>query len=238
MSKQLSLGEVSVDVIFKDIKNVHLSVHPPSGRVTISAPERMSIDTIRAFASTKLPWIRKQQAKKTNQEREAPREFIGRESHFLWGKRYLLNISETRSRSHVEIDHKQITLFMNAKSSTDKRQAIMENWYRSQLKNAAWKYIAKWEKSLGISVDSLFVQRMKTKWGGASPSRHSIRLNTELAKKPKGCLDYIVLHEMIHFLVPNHGDQFIALMNQHMPHWQNIRQQLNQAPLAHLDWTY
>ena len=238
MVEQITLGGVTVDVVFKDIKNVHLSVYPPTGRVRVSAPRRMSLETIRAFASTKMAWIKKHQSKQIAQERETPREYLERESHYLWGKRYLLHVVRTENDLGVSVDHRSITLRLRPDWGLERRQEVLEEWYRRLLKVEAAASVRRWEPLLGVRVNQVFVQRMRTKWGSAQPLRRNIRLNTELARKPKECLDYIVLHEMIHLLVPNHGPQFIALMDRHMPQWKQVREQLNATPLSHLSWGY
>ncbi len=169
MANRIHLGEIEVDVVKKDIKNVHLSVYPPTGTVRISAPLRMDLDTIRVFAIAKLGWIRQQQKKIRGQERETPREYLDRESHYVWGKRYLLKLVEKDAAPRVELKHSQILLQMRPATNEEKRQAILDEWYRSQLKTAGPVVIAKWEPLMGVKVERLFVQRMKTKWGSCSP---------------------------------------------------------------------
>jgi len=232
MVSELRLGDISVDVVLKDIKNVHLSVHPPTGRVRISAPSSMSIETIRLFAISKLGWIKRQQRRQLAQERETPREFIERESHYLWGRRYLLRVVESAASSGVEIDHRHIELRVPKGASQEKRRAILDDWYRNQLRTTAADLIQEWESRLGVVVDRFFIQRMKTKWGGSSPQRRTIRLNLELAKKEIECLDYVILHEMAHFIIPDHSEKFAALLSQHMPNWRHVRKHLNDLPLA------
>ena len=238
METQIHLGDIAVDVVLKDIKNIHLSVYPPNGRVRISAPSRMDIDTIRVYAISKLGWIKKQQKKLREQERETAREFLDRESHFVWGKRYLLEVIEANTAPSVELQHSRMTLRVRPETDAVKKQAIVEQWYREQIKQAAPPLIAKWELLLGVQVERFFVQRMKTRWGSCNPAARTIRLNTELAKKPKSCLEYIVVHEMTHLLEPTHNTRFVALMDQFMPNWQFQRDQLNHFPVSHEDWAY
>ena len=195
--------------MLKDIKNVHLSVHPPTGRVRISAPSRMSLDTIRVFAISKLGWIKQQQRKLREQERETPREYLDRESHYVWGKRYLLKVIESDEPPSVELKHSQMLLRVRPATDEAKKQAIVEEWYREQLKEAVPPLIAKWEPLMGVKVERFFVQRMKTKWGSCNPGAGSIRLNTDLAKKPRECLEYIVVHEMVHLIERHHNDRFM-----------------------------
>src|SRR5919106_1604296 len=231
MALQIELGDITVDVLLKDIKNVHLSVYPPTGRVRISAPKRMSLDTIRVFALSKLDWIKQQQAKLREQERETPREYVERESHYVWGKRYLLTVTESDEPPAIELKHSRILLRVRPGTGHGKRQALVEEWYREQLKKAVPPLLAHWQPLLGVNVEQWFVQRMKTKWGSCNHNAHTIRLNTELAKKPGECLEYIVVHELVHLLEPTHNARFIALMDRFMPRWQLHRQVLNRLPV-------
>lgn len=238
MGQSLQLGNLRVEVVFKDIKNVHLTVHPPTGRVRIAAPQRMRLDTVRVFAISKLDWIKNQQKKLREQEREPVREYLDRESHYVWGKRMLLELVEADQIPWVGIKHNKLVLQVRPETDEEKRQAIMENWYREQVKNAVPGLIAKWEPLLRVKVARVFVQRMKTRWGSCNPVVGNIRLNTDLAKKPRECLEYIVVHEMLHLLEPTHNARFVALMDQYMPRWQFYRQTLNRLPVRHETWIY
>jgi predicted metal-dependent hydrolase len=238
MVSQIKLGEIDVDVVQKDIKNIHLSVYPPTGKVRISAPLRMDLDTIRVFAITKLGWIKNQQQKLREQERETPREYLDRESHYVWGRRYLLKLIEKDAAPVVELKHNKMLLQLRPATSNEKKQAILEEWYRDKLKGAVPPLIAKWEPLMGVKVERFFVQRMKTKWGSCTPGVKSIRLNTDLAKKPPECLEYIIVHEMVHLLEPTHNSRFITLMDQFMPKWHFHREELNRLPVRHEDWAY
>jgi hypothetical protein len=238
MVSQIKLGDIAVDVVLKDIKNVHLSVHPPTGRVRISAPKRTSIDTIRVFAISKLDWIRQQQKKLRGQERETPREYLDRESHYVWGKRYLLTIAESDEPPSIELTHSRMLLRVRPGTDEHKRQALIEEWYREQLKEAVPPLLARWQPLLGVRVERFFVQRMKTKWGSCNYKARTIRLNTELAKKPVECLEYIVVHELVHLLEPTHNAHFVALMDRFMPQWQFHRQVLNCLPVRREKWSY
>lgn len=238
MTRQIDIGDITVDVVFKDIKNIHLSVHPPTGRVRISAPLRMDVDNVRVFAVSKLGWIKQQQRKLRAQERETPREHIDRESHYVWGRRYLLKVSEEDVAPAVELKHNRMILRVRPGTPGDKRQEIVDEWYRGQLRQALPSVIEKWEPLIGVPVERCFVQRMKTKWGSCNPGRRSIRLNTDLAKKPRECLDYIVVHEMVHMLEPTHNARFVALMDRFMPNWHTYREELNRLPVRHVHWDY
>jgi hypothetical protein len=238
MVSQITLGGIVVDVMLKDIKNIHLSVYPPTGRVRISAPLRMSLDTIRVFAISKIGWIKQQQTKLARQERETPREYLDRESHYVWGRRYLLQVVEREGAPGVELKHNKMVLRIRPGADDGAKRRAVEDWYRAEVKAAAPALIAKWEPLLGVNVARFFVQRMKTKWGSCAAETRSIRLNTDLAKKPPECLEYIVVHEMVHLVVRHHDAKFIGLMDRCLPSWGMLRQILNDAPLAHADWLY
>lgn len=238
MVSELKLGEMAVDVVLKDIKNVHLSVHPPAGRVRVSAPARMSLDTIRVFVISKLDWIRQQQRKLREQERETPREYLDRESHYVWGRRYLLEVVQSEEPSSVMLRPRRLVLTVPPGTREAAKDALLARWYRDQIRAKVPELAAKWEPILGVRVKQLFVQQMKTKWGSCNPRDATIRLNTELAKKPVECLEYIVVHEMVHLLEPTHNARFVALMDQFMPRWQFFRQKLNRLPVRHVDWEY
>jgi hypothetical protein len=235
---QINLGDIAVDVVLKDIKNVHLSVHPPTGRVRISAPKRMRLDTIRLFAISKLDWIKQQQTKLREQERETPREYVERESHYVWGKRYLLTVSESDEPPSIEVKHSRMFLRVRPRTYQDKRKALVEEWYREQLKEAVAPLLARWQPLLNVRVERFFVQRMKTRWGSCNPDTCSIRLNTDLARKPRACLEYLVVHEMVHLIERTHNARFVAMMDRAMPQWRFYRGQLNRLPVRHEEWTY
>ena len=232
METVLDLGGVSVDVIRKDIKNLHLSVHPPTGRVRIAAPERASLDAIRAFAVTHLAWIRRNQRKITMQEREPPREYVDRESHFVWGERLMLQMVELDAAPSVTRRHRTLTLQVRPDATVAERQRILDGWYRAEVRHAAVPILAKWEKHLGVVARQTFVQRMKTKWGSCNPLTGNVHLNTDLAKKPPECLDYVVLHELAHLRERTHSAEFFALLDLGMPRWRDVRRMLNDLPLS------
>jgi predicted metal-dependent hydrolase len=237
-TQQINIGGISVDVEFKDIKNVHLSVYPPTGRVRIAAPARMSIDTIRLYAIAKLGWIKKQQKKLQEQQRETPREYLDRESHYVWGRRYLLKVQEADQTPSVELKHNQMVMTVRPDAGKEKKEDVVASWYREQLRLAMSPLIAKWEALMGVKSSRIFVQRMKTKWGSCNPHSRSIRLNSELAKKSPECLEYVIVHELVHLLEPTHNNRFVALMDKFMPQWRQFRDELNRMPLSHQEWEY
>jgi predicted metal-dependent hydrolase len=236
MTTRIKLGDIDVKVVKKEIKNIHLSVHPPDGAVRISAPRRMDLDSIRVFAITKLGWIKKQQQKLREQERETPREYLDRESHYLWGKRYLLKIVEKENVPYVTVKHDKMVMVVRPQAGIEMREAVLAQWYRETLKEVAAPLIATWEQLLGVKVEQFFVQKMKTRWGSCNCRSRNIRLNTELAKKPRKCLEYVIVHELVHLLEPSHNSRFKALMDQFLPQWRVYREELNQMPLGHEEW--
>lgn len=235
---KIELGNISIDVEQKDIKNIHLSIYPPHGRVKIAAPERMDLDTIRVFALSKLQWIRKQQDIFKHQKRETPREFLTKESHYFKGKRYLLKIIEHDAPPKVELKHSTIELYIRPNTPTEKRKEILDEWYRAELKKAVPELIEKWEKRIGIQSNEFGIKKMRTKWGTCNIEAKRIWINLELAKKPVECLEYIIVHELVHLLERNHNQRFIAYMDKFMPKWRFYRDELNRLPFSHVDWGY
>jgi predicted metal-dependent hydrolase len=228
----IELGDIEIDVVRKNIKNVHLSVCPPTGKVRISAPLRMNLDTIRGFAIAKLNWIEKHQQKIRNQAREAPREYIDRESHYLWGKRYLLKLIEIDAPPHLELQCDRMLLQVSPGADLQKKRAVFDDFYRCQIETAIPPLITKWEKLMALQVNSFTIRKMKTKWGSCTPSLGTIRFNLELAKKPAECLEYVIVHEMVHLLEPSHNRRFIAFMDSFMPKWRFYQSELNRLPIS------
>ena len=236
MVETIQIGDVSITVTRKNIKHVHLSVHPPNGRVTLVAPKGTRLQVARAYAVSKLDWIRDQQVKLRGQARETPRQFVERESHYLWGRCYLLSVREEEAKPYVHIDHRRIVLTTRPGSTLAKREAVVHEWHKSLLHAAVRDLISKWEPKLGVEVAGYFLQRMKTKWGGCNHHARNIRLNTELVKKPKDLLEYVVVHEMLHLIEPTHSERFITLISKHYPAWREARAELNELPLGAAVW--
>jgi predicted metal-dependent hydrolase len=237
MVETIKLGEVSIAVTRKDIKNVHLSVHPPDGRVTLSAPRATRLEVARAYAISKLGWIRDQQKKLADQARETPRQFINRESR---GRRYLMTVVYRDAKPFVALDHRRIILTVRPASDAAKRAKVIHEWQKALLHQAVPLLIQKWERKLKVEVRSYFLQRMKTKWGSCNHRAGHIRLNTELVKKPKDLLEYVIVHEMAHLIEPTHSDRFVAILQKHYPTWREARAELNELPFCTLadryDW--
>lgn len=238
MPQVLQLGETEAEVTFKDIRNVHLSVHPPEGRVRISAPSHMSLDTLRVYAITRLPWIRQQQAKLRAQPREAPREYVTRESHYLWGRRLLLKLHEHNGPPSIEARARVLHLTVRPGCPQQTRDELMARWYRDQVREALGALQPAWEHRMGVSASNVFIQHMKTRWGSCNPQTGAIRLNTELAKKPRECLEYILVHELAHLLEPTHNDNFTRILDASMPSWRERKALLNRLPVRHEDWLH
>lgn len=236
MAETIKLGDVVIAVTRKDVKNVHLSVHPPAGRVTLVAPTGSRLEIVRAYAATRIGWILSQQERLREQVREQPRQFVERETHYLWGRRHLLSVVEKDEKPSVSLSHRRITLSVRPGSDRAKREAVMHEWHKSLLHEAVPELIKKWEPRLGVKISGYFLQRMKTKWGGCNSRTGNIRLNTELVKKPTDLLEYVLVHEMIHLIEPKHSERFIVLLSKHYPTWREARQELNELPLATETW--
>ena len=236
---QITVSNITIDVIHKDIKNIHLAVYPPTGRVRIAAPLSVNDDAIRLFAISKLGWIKRHQREFDAQERISPREYKQRESHYFQGRRYLMKIIEKdeppkvilRARSNIE-------LYVRPKTSFEKRQEVITEWYRVELKKLIPTIIEKWEKSLNVNIDEWQVKQMKTNWGTCNIEKKRILINLELAKKPLHCLEYVILHEMVHLLVRHHNERFLYYMDTFLPNWKQIRTELNKLPVSYADWEY
>lgn len=236
MDEIINLGELSIQVSRKNIKHVHLSVHPPNGHVTLAAPTATRLEVARAYVISKLSWIREQQQQLRNQARETPREFVTRESHYLWGRRYLITIAHADDKPCVHLDHKRITLTVRPGTSAEGRARVIHEWHKTLLHEIVPPLINKWEKRLGVQVKQYFLQRMKTRWGSCNHLAGHIRLNTELVKKPKDLLEYIIVHEMVHLLEPTHSERFTTLLDRHYPTWREARTEINELPLAAESW--
>ena len=236
---QIAVGDLTVDVVRKDIKNLHLAVYPPEGRVRVSAPLRLDDEAVRLAVITRMAWIHRQRAKFEAQVRQSAREYVSGESHYYWGTRYLLNVVHEDGPPDVAVRNKTwMDLVVPEGSGRAKRERVVQEWYRARLKEAIPPLIAKWEPVVGVEVAEWRVKRMKTRWGTCTVDAGRVWLNLELVKKPVRCLEYVIVHEMMHLLERLHGERFVALMDEAMPLWRLHREELNQAPLAHATWEY
>lgn len=237
MAERIPIGNIVIALTRKDVKHVHLSVHPPMGRVSLVAPTGTRLEVARAYAISKLGWIRDQRAKLQGQARETPRRFVERESHYLWGRRYLLSVTEEDAKPSVLLGHRKIALRVRPGSTVAKRAEVVHDWHKVLLHEAVRQMITKWEPKLGVSVSGYFLQRMKTKWGSCNHRARHIRLNTELVKKPKDLVEYVVVHEMLHLVEPTHSERFTRLLDKHYPSWREARAELNALPLSAEKWS-
>lgn len=228
--------DIEVEVVRKNIRNVHLSVYPPEGRVRLAAPRNLKEESLRLFVLDKLSWIKRQQAKFQQQEREPQRQYVPSESIYLWGKRYLLEVVD--GPPALERGMVDLTLSVPPGANRAAREAVMMRYYRQQVRERLPELLAEWAPRLGVTEPRIYVQDMKTLWGSCNPSKGLVRLNLQLARKNPICLKYILVHELAHLLEHTHNARFQGIMNYHLPNWQHYRDELNRAPLAHVDWEY
>ncbi len=230
---------IPVEVVRKDIKNLHLGVYPPEGRVRIAVPLRLDDEAIRLAVISRLQWIRRQQDGFERQERQSEREMITGESHYVEGRRYRLDVVEQDGPAAVCLrNNTTLELRVRRGTSREKREAVLQDWYRQRLRAQIPQLIAKWEPEFGVTVADWGIKKMKTRWGTCNIEARRIWLNLELAKKPICCLEYILVHEMVHLLERHHNERFRQLMDRLMPQWRLYREVLNRAPLSHENWAY
>jgi len=235
----VQIANIQIEVVRKDIKNMHLAVYPPNGRVRLAVPQKTNEEVLRLFAISKLGWIKKNIKSFQDQARETKRDYVSGESHYFQGRRYVLDVKEHDGNSKVELNGtKKISLKIPKDATADDKAKIIKEWYRKQLKLQIPPLLEKWEKVVGVKVDDWGVKQMKTKWGACNTEAKRIWLNLELAKKPPICLEYILVHELVHLHERNHNDRFISLMNEFMPKWRLYRDELNNLPIVHNDWGY
>lgn len=233
----IKVGAVEALVVHKLIKHVHLSVLPPQGRVRVTAPIGMKDDAIRVLLATRLSWINKHVSKFKNQERQTPREYVSGESHYLFGKRYQLELVDENKPPSVELKgRKKLILSVRPHSSLEKREQVMNEWYRSALRTVAEDLIIRWQKTIGVEITDWSIRRMKTRWGTCNHRAGSILLNLELAKKPVSCVEYVIVHELLHLIEDKHSDHFVSLLDKHLPKWRSIKEELNRFILSHEKW--
>lgn len=238
-SHVITINNIEVQVVRKKIKNLHLAVYPPDGRVRVAVPQHLSDDNVRLAVISRLRWIKTQQAAFQAQSRQSQREMVSGESHYFLGRRYLLDVVERWGPHQVEISNNtDLVLYVTPGTSRDNRERALHEWYRAELKKQVPDLLAKWEPIIGQPVAAWGIKRMKTKWGSCNIAQRRIWLNLELAKKPPECLEYILVHELVHLLERHHNDTFRAYMNKFLPQWQLHRDVLNSSPLAHEEWGY
>lgn len=232
----LTVRGIDIDVVYKDIKNLHIGVYPPMGRVRVAAPKRLDDDQVRLAVVQRLPWIKRRRAQLRSTDRQSEREMVTGESHYVWGVRRRLKVVERPGRAHVEVDGDRLILYVSSDRNAEQRRTVLDTWYRTQLREALPALISTWEAKLDTRVPDWIIRRMRTKWGTCNRETRRLTFNVELAKKHPDCLEYIVVHEMMHYFERNHGDQFTKLMDDAMPDWRTRRDLLNDAPLADEKW--
>ncbi len=232
----MRIGGVVVSVVRKRIKNLHLGVYPPNGRVRVAVPMGVSDDAVRLAVVDRLAWIRRQQARFAAQPRQSVREMISGESHYFLGRRYRLRVVEGVGAGAASCQGSMIELRVPRGADAARRERVLHEWYRRQLKALLPALLASWEEKLGVQTRDWGVKKMKTRWGSCNPRARRIWLNLELAKKPVHCLEYVLVHELAHLVERGHGERFLAIMDRHLPQWRVYRQELNSAPLAHEAW--
>ncbi|MGJ0203044.1 M48 family metallopeptidase [Leucobacter sp. gxy201] len=236
-SAYLTVGGIDIDVIHKDIKHLHIGVYPPLGRVRVAAPERFDDEQVRLAVVQRLAWIKRQRKRLQAAPRQTEREMVTGESHYVWGNRLRLKVVERPGRAKAEIDGDRLVIYTAPDSTAESRRAALECWYRDQLRQALAPLIEKWENKLQVTVPKWTIRRMKTKWGSCNRESRHIWFNLELAKKHPNCLEYIVVHEMTHYVERKHGERFIKLMDERLPNWELRRSELNGSPLASEEWS-
>jgi len=235
----MSVRGIDVEVFRKDIKNLHVGIHPPEGRVRVAAPLKLSEEAVRLAVVTRLGWIQRQRRGFAEQVRQSEREMVTGESHFYLGRRYLLDVVESDGRSSVSIpNNTTIRLQVPEHSDREVREAVLSRWYRRQMKQMLPELVQKWEPVVGVEAAEVRIKRMKTRWGSCNQEAGRIWLNLELIKKPATCMEYVLVHEMVHFHERHHNQHFRDLLTRAMPNWTSLRDELNRAPLSHEDWTY
>ncbi len=228
-----------IEVVRKDIKNLHVGVYPPAGKIRVAAPLRLSDEAVRLAVISRLAWIRRQRAHFNNQERQSQREFTSGESHYFQGRRYRLDVIEDDGPTFVRLrNNKTMQLFVAREKRGTGYEAVLQKWYRRALQEQLPELLAKWQAKAEVNVAEVRIRRMKTRWGSCNAKASRIWLNLELAKKSPACLEYILVHEMIHLRERHHNERFRLLMDKIMPSWQLYREELNRAPLAHEKWEY
>jgi len=226
-----------VEVVRKPIKNLHLSVHPPDGRVRVSAPSHIDDEAVRLAVVSKLSWIRRHQKTFADQPRQSQREMISGESHYFLGRRYRLNVTERNGPNRVTLNGtSELTMQLRPGTDRDRREQLLNAWYRRRMKELVPDLIAKWQPIIGVEVADWGIKKMKTRWGSCNTRDNRVWLNLELAKKSLNCIEYVLVHEMVHLLERNHSEHFKALMDKFLPQWQLYRDELNQAPLSYEEW--
>lgn len=238
-TRRITVSGMSIDIVRKNIKNLHLGVYPPNGRVRVAAPLLMSNEAVRLAIISRLGWIKRQRAKFEEQSRQSERQYVSGESHYFLGQRYRLRVHINEGPARVALKGKtSIDLYVKSESSAEFRSRVFQRWHRDHLKALIPQLLEKWQSRLNVKVADWGIKRMKTKWGSCNVEARRIWLNLELVKKSEQCIEYIVVHELVHLIERHHSDRFTKLMDKHLPNWRSRKQELNSAPLAHDAWEY
>jgi len=236
---KMTVSGIEVQVLRKAIKNLHLGVYPPHGHVRVAVPEHISDENVRLAVVSKLSWIKKQQRVFQDQPRQTERAFISGECHYFLGKRYRLELIERIGKPEIKLMKSgRLKMFVRPSSSIERKEKLLNAWYRDELKKIIPELLKKWQPIVGKQVDEWGIKKMKTKWGSCNIEQHRIWLNLELAKKPPECLEYILVHELVHLLERQHNDSFKAYMDRLLPQWRHCRDILNGLPLGHDRWDW
>ena len=236
---RIVVSGTSIEVVRKDIKNLHIGVYPPGGRVRVATPLRLDDDALQAAVISRLGWIRRKQSEFEQQDRQSKREFVSGESHYYSGRRYRLDVIEREGRPTVRLlNNTRLAILVRPGTDRDTREGLLHRWYRRRLRDRLPALLKKWEPKVGVQVAEVRIRKMKTRWGTCNKTASRIWLNLELVKKPASCLEYIIVHEMAHLIESGHNERFRDLMDRFMPQWRVNRDRLNRAPLAHADWRY
>ena len=223
--KLLEIDGISIEILRKPIKNIHLRIYPPDGQIKVSAPLRLSMKLIKNQLETKLSWIRSQRARLQAIPVAAPLILESGETHYFLGKGYTLAVQEEHAMK-VSLDGDFMRLFIKPNLPLESKEFVLQNWYKQQMKEQLPALITKWEPIIGVKVAALTIKTMKTRWGSCNVQKARISLNLNLIKKPLACLEYVLVHEMVHLLEASHNKRFHAFMDQFLPHWRDIQKQL------------
>jgi len=231
------ISDYEIEAVRKDIKNIHLGVYPPNGRIRISLPLRTTDDAMRLFIISKIPWIKKQRESFAKQERQTKRQFVSGESHYLFGKRYILNVHKANQKAGIQISKRtKLNFYVKPNSTITERQKIFENFYRTELEKITTDLITKWEEKVGVKTREVRIRKMKTRWGTCNSKNKRIWLNLELAKKSLKCIDYVFVHELVHLKERRHNERFIKILDKAYPKWRQSKEELNQGILSYFEW--
>ncbi len=235
----ITVNGIDVEIVRKDIKNLHLAVYPPDGHVRVAVPMHISDDNVRLAVVSKLSWIKRQKQEFEDQPRQTERQFISGECHFYQGKRYRLELVEHNKKPAIKLFKSgKLKMVVRPNSAIDVKEKILNEWYRQQLKQLVSELLEKWQPVVGKTADHWGIKKMKTKWGSCNIEQRRIWLNLELAKKPPECLEYILVHELVHLYERNHNDRFKMMLEKALPNWRARQRLLNSSPLAHENWDY